>query len=340
MTISGQPVWPPCFLKKNQLTTLRRAALCCFLSALALGLSPAPARADGIAPESCDTSMFVGEKSTYAINLHFLRSTIPATKGIKEAKRRGDRYEASSAVKLSVQGIQHYEEAGASYFLGHMAARTLEWFDKIFHYKEEIYSLVDADLSKTRRSWEHSRLRKNPMNQDEKDVNFEIDWNDPPTVRSYKDQEHRYTFPSIARRRPGPLPNSLDLVSGFFSARCRDLNVGDEFSINYIDRKRNFEVHFEVVDLEEISVPALLEPVAAYHLTITSGHVQYGKPKIKPDYDLHAWIEAEAPHRVLFASGKTSALGSATFEMVEYTRGPERNMVPPAPVWLSVSSDK
>ncbi len=343
MTMCWQAIWPACFLKENPLTALRRAALCLSLFALALmgpSLTSTTARADEATPESCDTSLFVGEKSTYAIDLHLLRSTIPAAKGVQGVKRQGETYQAESPVMLSIQGIQHYEEAGASYFLGHMAARTLQWFDKIFDYREEIYTLVDSDLSKTRRSWEHSRLRKNPMRLDESRVNFEIDWNNPPTVRSYKNEKHRYTFPSIARNRPGPLPNSLDLVSGFFSTRCRDLNVGDEFSVNYIDRKRNFSVNFEVIALEEISVQALLEPVPAYHLIITSGHVQYGKPKIKPNYDLHAWIEAKAPHRVLYASGKASALGSATFEMVEYTKGSEHNLVPPAPVWLNPSSEK
>jgi len=341
MPISEQLAWPSCSPKKNQLSTLCLAVLWGFSAAFSLGLNPATVQADEISQGSCDTSRFIGEKSTYAIDIHFLRSMIPATKGAKGVKRRGENYEASSPVILSVQGLQHYEEAGGSYFLGHMAARSLKWFDKLFNYKEDIYAMVDTDLSKTRRSWEHSRLRKSPMKkQDEKEVNFEINWNDPPTVKSYKDQRHRYTFPSIARKKPGPLPNSLDLVSGFFSARCRALNVGDEFDINYIDRKRNFGVHFEVVDLEVITVPALLEPVPAYHLTITSGHVQYGKPKIKPEYDLHAWIEADAPHRVLYASGKASALGSASFEMVEYTRGLERNIVPPAPVWLSASSQK
>ncbi len=344
MTMHWQPVWPPCLLKKDQRTALRRAVLCFGLCALAiivgLVLNSGTAQADETSPESCDTSVFVGEKSTYAINLHLLRSPIPNAKGIQGVDHQGELYEAESPVMLSIQGIQHYEEAGDSYFLGHMAARTFKWFDQIFNYREEIYTLVDSDLSKTRRSWEHSRLRKSPLRQDESRVNYEIDWNNPPTVMSYKNEEHRYTFPSIARGKPGPLPNSLDLVSGFFSARCRELNVGDEFSVNYIDRKRNFGVHFEVVNLEEIFVPALLEPVPAYHLIITSGHVQYGKPKIKPNYDLHAWIEAKAPHRVLYASGKASALGSATFEMVEYTRGPERNLVPPAPVWLSTSSKK
>jgi hypothetical protein len=303
-------------------------------------LNSATAQADETSPESCDTSVFVGEKSTYAINLHLLRSPIPAATGVQGMKRQGEFYEAKSPVVLSIQGLQHYEEAGDSYFLGHMVARTLKWFDQIFNYREEIYALVDSDLSKTRRSWEHSRLRKSPLRQDESYVNYEINWNTPPKVMSYKNEKHRYTFPSTARNRPGPLPNSLDLVSGFFSTRCRELKVGDEFSVNYIDRKRNFSVIFNVIDLEEISVPALLEPVPAYHLIITSGHVQYGKPKIKPNYDLHAWIEAEAPHRVLYASGKASALGSATFEMVEYTKGPERNLVPPAPVWLRASSGK
>lgn len=157
---------------------------------------------------------------------------------------------------------------------------------------------------------------------------------------SYKNDKHRYTFLSAKCHRPGPLPNSLDRVSGFFSTRCRELKVGDEFSVNYIDRKRNFSVYFNVIDIEEVSVPALLEPVPAYHLIITSGHVQYGKPKIKPEYDLHAWIEAKTPHRVLYASGNASDPGSATFEMVEYTKEPELNLVPPAPVWLSASAEK
>ncbi|MBW2713658.1 MAG: hypothetical protein JRC77_07900, partial [Deltaproteobacteria bacterium] len=204
MPISEQLAWPSCSPKKNQLSTLCLAVLWGFSAAFSLGLNPATVQADEISPGSCDTSRFIGEKSTYAIDIHFLRSMIPATKGAKGVKRRGENYEASSPVILSVQGLQHYEEAGGSYFLGHMAARSLKWFDKLFNYKEDIYAMVDTDLSKTRRSWEHSRLRKSPMKkQDEKEVNFEINWNDPPTVKSYKDQRHRYTFPSIARKKPG-----------------------------------------------------------------------------------------------------------------------------------------
>lgn len=82
-------------------------------------------------------------------NLHFLKSTLAAPDG---SKRKRKSHEAGSPITLSIQGIQHYEEAGSSYFLGYMAARTLKWFDKIFNYKEEIYTLVDSDPSKTRRS--------------------------------------------------------------------------------------------------------------------------------------------------------------------------------------------
>lgn len=316
----------------------RHAVLCLSLSVFLLGLGPTATHAGDGNFDSCDTSVFIGEKSTYAIQLHFFRSMIPASNEAPRDKRREKYDKASSPVELSVHGIQHYEEDGKTFFLARMAARSFKWFDKLFSYKEDIYSLAESDLSKTRRSWEESRMRKSPLKKKkEKEVNFEIDWNDPPTVMSYKDQKHRYTFPSVAREKPGPLPNSLDLVSGFFSARCRDLEIGDQFSINYIDRKRNFEVRFEVIDQEEIYVPALLDPVWAYHLVITSGHVQYGKPKIKPEYDLHAWIETAAPHRLLYASGKASNLGSATFEMVDYSTNSEVHLVPPAPVWLSAA---